>query len=157
MTHLIRPDPTKKEDDFNTTFTMIQDKIFKDCVSFKVHSKGLQDEISLRVFPTYLEVSFFPSKGYRVSPKEVVCNNVRQILQESVSSSLKDLHYKEDKVKPAMCIKCNKCSKLHPVSEGTDCYFLYCPTANESIPLSDQARCWYDKGKSCCNYCLHIT
>ena len=146
VTHLIRPDPTKR-DDFNTTFTIIQDQIFRDHVSFKVHSMGLQDEISLRLFPTYLQVSFFPSKGLRVSPKEVVCNNVCQILQESVSRSLKDLHYNEDKVKPAMCIKCNNCSKLHPVSEGTDCYFLYCSTTNESILLSDQERCWYDKGK----------
>ena len=89
------PEPSKR----GTTFTLMQDKIFKDQVFFMVHSTGDQDMISLKVFSSHLEIRFFPeSLDGRISPIGAVCQNIREDIAASIYKSLKDLHYSREKL-----------------------------------------------------------
>ena len=60
VTHLMTP-----ESDGEPTcisFTLTEDKIFKDQVSFEVRSRYAdEDELCLKMFPSYLEMKFFPA------------------------------------------------------------------------------------------------
>ena len=79
---------------------LMEDRIFKDQVSFEVVSPGAQDIMTLNLYPSHLEIKFFPelSEDRETSIAEV-CSNVRQIVETSVSRSLHDLHYNESRVK----------------------------------------------------------
>ena len=146
VTHLMTPESSNS----HTSFTLIEGKIFKDQVSFEVHSYADQDEISCKIFPSHLEVKFFPSQCENedrdVSVSEV-CSNVREIVKMSIIKSLRSLHYNEQNVQPVMCFTCERCSELHRVKEGKRYHRIYCDAArtNPRIPL--QGRCWYNEGQ----------
>ena len=146
VTHLMTPESPNA----HISFTLIEDKIFKDQVSFEVHSYADQDEVSCKIFPSYLEVKFFPSQCENedrdVSVSEV-CSNVREIVKTSIIKSLLSLHYNEQNVQPVMCFRCEHCSELHRVKEGKKYHRIYCDAArtNSRIPL--QGRCWYNEGQ----------
>lgn len=146
VTHLLNP-----EQKFDIKFKLIQDKIFRDKVSFKVRFKGMQDEISLKVYSTHLEISFFPepAEDRDVPMLGVVCQGVRQIFEVSIDSSLKNLHYHRDRVKPEVCIRCcnDGCSELHLVTEGVRSHRFFCDAVSRSSPIPLHARCWYNEGK----------
>ena len=101
VTHLMTPDLNEGATSHTTTFTLMQDKIFKDQVSFEVHSPGVHDEMSLKLQATYLEIKFFPEhcKERDTSVSEV-CMNIRQIIETSIHKSIRDLHYDIKKVEP---------------------------------------------------------
>ena len=145
VTHLMTPEPSSIRD---TTFSLIHDKIFKDQVSFEVVSSGFVDELSLTVCSTHLEVKFFPgSSENRELLIEEVCCNVREILEESIILSLRDLHYGEERAQPEMSFKCHDCHKLHSVTKGREFHRIYCSTTRTNSRLPPQARCWYgEKG-----------
>ena len=132
-----------------TSFTLIQDKIFKDQVSFKVHSPGVQDEMALRLHPSYLEIKFFPehSEDRRTSKTEV-CSNVRQIVETSIRQSLQDLHYSESRVAPVTCFRCENCSELHKVDKDPPFITTFCNKNRTTKPIPDQGKWWYREGKS---------
>ena len=144
------PTPPPQSPNAHTSFTLIEDKIFKDQVSFEVHSYADQDEILCKIFPSHLEVKFFPSlcgdEDRDVLVSEV-CSNVREVVKTSIVKSLRSLHYKERNVHPVMCFRCERCSELHRVKEGKKYHRIYCDAArtNSRIPL--QGRCWYNEGQ----------
>ena len=57
VTHLMTPESDEEPD---IAFTLLQDKIFKDQVSFEVHSTGVHDEMSLKFRPSHIEMNFSP-------------------------------------------------------------------------------------------------
>ena len=128
-------------------FSLIKEKIFKDQVSFEV---GFSGEVSLTIFSSHLEIKFFPYPSEDSElPVEEVCCGIREILEELIHSSLRDLHYSEDRVQPKMCFECqeNDCPELHPVTRGNQFHKMLCTTAHKIIRLPPQARCWYgEKG-----------
>ena len=149
-THLMTPEKAESEE-VGTTFTLIHDKIFKDQLSFEVHSPWEeQDEMSLKVYSTHLEVKFFPfsSDDDRDTPLKEVCNNVRQILEKSILRSLKDLHYSKEKLEPMACFKCENCTQLHPVKAGRTHHKIHCSKARERSRIPLNGRCWYNEGQS---------
>jgi len=116
VTYLMTPESDEEPD---TSFTLIEDKIFKDQVSFEVHSTGVHDEMSLKAHPSHLEVNFFPElSDDRDTSIEEVCSNVHEALEASISKSLKNLHYNAKRVKPVMCLRCELCSEPHPVEKS---------------------------------------
>ena len=146
VTHLMTPESPNA----HTSFTLIEDKIFKDQVSFEVHSYADQDEISCKIFPSHLEVKFFPSQCENedrdVSVSEV-CSNVREIVKMSIVKSLRSLHYNEQNVQPVMCFRCERCSELHRVKEGKKYHRIYCDAARTNSRILLQGRCWYNEGQ----------
>ena len=148
VTHLMNPD-VSKQNDTNTTFSLVQDKIYRDQVTFDVTCNGFCDEISISVNSSHLKVSFIPySPDDREDvPTKVVCCNVRQIVEDSIDRSLSDLHYSSKKVKPEMCFKCDLCSELHPVSKVGKFHKLTCSTTKSLNRIPSQGRCWYGEGE----------
>ena len=147
LTHLMTPlsdgDPISC-----TSFALIQDKIFKDQVSFKVSSYSDRDEVSLKSSVSHIQVRFLPSlcDNRDLSIGEV-CSNVRQVIQTSILRSLDDLHYNKDTVMPIMCFRCEHCSELHQVNEGKDHHKIYCEKTNRNSRILLQGRCWYNEGR----------
>ena len=129
------------------TFSLMEEKIFKDQVSFEV---GFSGEVSLTIFSSHLAIKFFPYPSEDSElPIEEVCCGIREILEELIHSSLRDLHYSEDRVQPKMCFECQEidCPELHPVTRGNQFHKMLCTTAHKIIRLPPQARCWYgEKG-----------
>lgn len=143
VTHLMTPDP-RKQNDSNTRFELIQEKIFKDHVPFEVISSGFHDEMSLTVRSSHLEINFFPdlSEDRELSLQEVCCN-IREIVEASIIASLKDLHYVEKRVRPEMCFKCEDCHELHPVTKGKCLHRMYCCKTRKNSRIPPQGRCWF--------------
>ena len=145
VTHLMTPGHK------SVTLNLLHKKIFKDQVSFEVLSIGMRDEISLRMTPSYLEVNFFPDLSEdRDTPIKEVCNNIRQIIEDSIVKSLKNLHYNRDTLEPMMCFRCDGCSQ---VIKGKEYYKMYCEEACETSRIPPCGRCWYNEGQSL-NYSL---
>ena len=143
-THLMTP-----EKEVDMTFILNHDKIFKDQVSFEVHSSCDQDEMSLKVYSTHLEVKFFSylSDDFRNTPLKEVCNNVRQILENSIFRSLKDLHYSKEKLEPMACFRCEHCTQMHPVKTGGKFCVIFCKAARKGSRIPLNGRCWYNEGQ----------
>ena len=145
ITHLMTPE---SEHD-NTAFTLLQDKIFKDQVSFEVHSHADQDEISLKISPSTVEINFFPSCCEdRDQLIGETCNSVREIIEASVLRSLEDLHYNKHSVQPVMCLRCEHCSELHQVKKGRRCHKVYCSKSHTNARIPSQGRCWYNENQN---------
>ena len=151
VTHLMTPDLNEGATNHTTTFTLMQDKIFKDQVSFEVHSPGVHDEMSLRLHPSHLEIKFFPEHSEdRCTSITKVCSNVRQIVETSIHQSLQDLHYSESKVAPATCFRCIGCSELHEVEIENHLVKMHCKKTRTTQSVPDQGKWWYREGKSAC-------
>ena len=148
VTHLMTPD-VSKQNDTDTTFSLVQDKIFRDQVTFDVTCNGFQDEMSLKVYSSHLEVNFIPysSDDREDYPIKVACCNVRQIVEDSIGRSLSDLHYSNKKVKSEMCFRCDHCSELHPVIKGGKFHMFICSATKRRNRLPPQGRCWYGEGE----------
>lgn len=133
--------------DSHTCFNLIEDKIFRDQVSFEVCSMGVHDEMSLKAFPSHFEVLFFPELSQnRDTSVNKVCNEVREIICASIAKSLAGLRYNETNLQPAMCFKCDICSELHPVERGVY-YKIHCKRARKTSPIPLRGRCWYNEGQ----------
>jgi hypothetical protein len=133
----------------HTSFELIEDKISKDQVSFVVHSGTDQNEVSLKVFPSRIEVRFIPSlDDKRQFSVREVCNNVRLVIELAIPRCLKNLHYKEGNINPMMCLRCEHCSKLHKVKEGVPCK-MYCKKANWNFCIPSQGKFWFNEGQYC--------
>ena len=148
VTHLMTPE--SDEDSHLISFRLIEDKIFKDQISFEVHSHADQDELSLKIFTSHIEINFYPplvAEERRLSVGEV-CNRVREIIEKSIHKSLQNLHYNVTAVQPFMCFQCGNCPELHEVKKDY-VHKVYCKKlrANTRIPL--QGRCWYNEGQWC--------
>ena len=147
VTHLMTPVP-REESDSHTSFTLIQDKIFKDQISFEVHSTGVCDEMSLKAYPSHLEVLFFPEISEdRDTSIEEVCSNVRRVLETSISRSLVNLHYNEKIVKPVMCLRCDHCSEPHPVGKGKQLYKIHCKKHRRTGCVPSGGMCWFSESE----------
>ena len=143
VTHLMSP-----EESDGISFTLSEDRIFKDCVSFEVHSTGVHDKMSLKIHPSRLELNFFPDLSEdRDTPIEQACSRVREIVESSISKSFENLHYSEEKVKPEVCLKCQHCQELHAVEKGKEHYKMHCKKARKTSRISVEARCWFNEGK----------
>ena len=144
VTHLMTPEADSSR---MTSFTLIEEKISKDQVSFEVHSHSDQDELSLRVLPSHIEITYFPSLDEeRVLSVGEVCSDVRQVIETSILRSLEDLHYNKRKVMPMMCLRCENCSELHQVKKGDPCK-MYCRNVHQNSRIPLKGRCWYSEGQ----------
>jgi hypothetical protein len=144
------PVSAEEPDSRHTSFTLIEDKIFKDQVSLEVHFNSDHDEVTLKVFSSHLEVNFFPSlSDERDSSVGEACSNVRQVIETSILRSLEDLHYNRVSVKPVMCFRCDHCSELHQVEKmkGKNYHRMYCSKAHTNSPIPPEGRCWFNEGQ----------
>ena len=144
ITHLMTPDSNTSATSNTTTFSLVEEEIFKDQVSFKVFSPGMHDKISLKLYPSHLEIKFFP---YVLQNRDItiaeVCSNVRQIVETSISRSLHDLHYNESRIELVICFRCEHCSDYHPVEQGGKNFTIIC----EEFQRSECIPYWYGVGK----------
>ena len=155
VTHFMSPETNRETDATTiTTFALKEDKVFKDQVSFDVISPGVEDEVSLKAFPSHLEINFYPDHTVnRLSSVETVCSNVRLILEAAIHRSLRDLHYNESRVKPAFCMMCKKCFDFHQVKKEAEYYQMRCTKHRMTISIPSEGKYWYDEGK--CYHCMH--
>ena len=145
-THIMTPESDLKAE-YHTRFELIEDKIFRDEVSFNVISREIQkDQMSISVNSLHLEIKFFPYSGYRKVPIQEICNAIREILEKLIVKSLRDLHYNEERVKPIMCLRCENCDELHQVERAEKCT-ITCEKTHTIYPIPSQGRCWYNEGQ----------
>ncbi len=147
VTYLMNPESDKERSEKHTSLKLSEGKIFRDQVSFEAHSTGVHDEVSVKVHPSLLEVKFFPelSEDRDTSIGEV-CQRVREILDISITKSLKNLYYSEENVKPVMCLPCDHCSVPHAVEKGTEHYKIYCKKFRKTSRIPVLGRYWYNEG-----------
>ncbi len=146
VTHLMAPEADER-DGSDISFTLRDDKISKDQVSFYVESSDRQDEISLKLQPLHLEINFYPEKSEdRDTPIAAICNEVRKRILRSILSSLENLHYNRANVEPVTCIKCANCSQLHQVKEGKKSNTIYCEKVRKTVSVPPQAGYWWNCG-----------
>ena len=151
VTHLMTPENEEEldDDDDRIFFILNEDRIFKNQVTFDICYYADEDELSLKVFPSHLEVKFFPSQGEgRDLSTGEVCNKVRQLIETSIYKSLEDLHYNKRQIKPMVCFRCEHCSELHQVKKGKDHCKIFCKIARKISRLPLQARYWYNEGEN---------
>ena len=160
VTHLMTLESEREAD---TSFILMENKIYKDQVSFQVHSDAEVNEVSLKMFPSHLKVNFFPSyedeesscwvkcacvRSWRRPSSDLlllgeVCSTVHQILKTSILRSLDALHYKRCSVQPMMCLRCQHCPDLHPVKKGK----IYCEQKKKNYHIPTQGSYWFYEGK----------
>ena len=145
VTHLMTSDPDEHE--AHIRFILIQNKIFKNQVSFEVCSSGERDEISLKVHVSHLEINFYPENSEeRETSIAEVCSSVRTMLEVSIDKSLRDLHYSKSKIEPMMCLRCDDCSELHPVQKGKK-FKIHCRSSRTARCIPSQGQYWYIEGQ----------
>ena len=143
ITHLMTPEESCK----SLNFILIEEKLFKDQVSFRVRSCSTEDEMSLKFLLSHIEITFFRSLSEdRDLPIGEVCSNVREVIETSIHRSLEDLHYNKRKVEPMMSLRCEDCSKLHQILKGKGCHKFYCEVSRSNCRLPLRARYWYNEG-----------
>ena len=118
---------------------LLPDSIFRDQVSFSVGR--FKDRVSLKFSSSFLEMVLHPSgcDSHRLHISRL-CNDIRNIVDESIKSSLKDLHYDSVKTQHYFCIKCDFCSSTHQVQDPDhedDDYIMYCESEHKICVLSE--------------------
>ena len=143
ITHLMTPE-SDGESDSHISFTLNEDKIFTDKVSFRF----IKDEFSLKMFASHLEVKFFPcSDGSREISIGEACSTIRQAIETSIFKSLDNLHYSKCNAKPMMFLMCEFCSQLHEVEKGENFHTIYCNQDRISSRIPSQGRWWFNEGQ----------
>ena len=147
VAHLMTPE--SDDDDDHISFRLNEDRIFKNQVTFAVCYYADEDELSLKVYPSHLEVKFFPSQDEdRDQSVGEVCSKARQLIETSIYISLEDLHYNKHQVKPMVCFRCEHCSELHQVRKGKGHCKIHCKKSHKYSRLPLQARYWYNEGEN---------
>ena len=118
---------------------LIPDSIFRDQVSFSVGR--FKDKVSLKFSSSFLEMVLHPSccESRRLHISHL-CNDIRNIVNESIKSSLKDLHYDSVKTQHYFSTKCDFCSSTHQVQDPDhedDDYIMYCESEHKTCVLSE--------------------
>ena len=145
VTHIMTPESDLKAE-YQTEFQLMEERIFRDEVSFNVFHEEEVDEMSIKINPSHLEISFFPyspAEDREVSIEEV-CSTIREILEKLIVKSLRDLHYNEERVKPIMCLRCEECNEFHHVRRTKK---MTCKKMRKNIHIPPQGRYWYGKGQ----------
>ena len=124
---------------------LLPDFIFRDQVSFSVGD--LEDRVTLKFFTSHLQVILHPSshKSRRVHIS-YLCNDVRNAIDKTIESSIKDLHYESSKTRHYFCCKCNLCSLNHRVKDPgwvEENFFMYCSNEHEICILSEDNLVWF--------------
>ena len=124
---------------------LLPDFIFRDQVSFSVGD--LEDRVTLKFFTSHLQVILHPSshKSRRVHIS-YLCNGVRYVIDKTIESSIKDLHYESSKTRHYFCCKCNLCSLNHRVKDPgwvEENFFMYCSNEHEICILSEDNLVWF--------------
>lgn len=148
ITHLLNLE-SDTEAGSDITFTLVEEKTTdKDEIFFKVHSLGVEDEVSLKLFSTRFEIKVFPDMRRRNdSSISDVCSNIRKVIYIYILKSMEAFRYNEHIVEPMMCLKCNDCSELHQVKKGEKECKMYCGKTGKQNPVPLQGKCWFSKGK----------
>ena len=142
---------------------LLPDFIYRDQVSFRVGC--YEDRVTLKFFASHLQVILHPS-GHKSKHAHIsyLCSDVHKVIEKSIHSSVKDLHYDNAKTQHYFCCKCELCSSNHRVKyQGwvqAD-YFMYCSKKHEICILSEDNLVWFQpKGmysvELCCMYvCMY--
>ena len=164
----------KSEKNREITFTLSEDKIYQDQVSFLVYSKDDIDEISIKRHPSHIEVTMFLEESSsdqesqpQLAPRSItpaaLCTTVLSILEHYLQRSLKTLRYDNNKVRPRYCLTCpiSNCGALHEVRES---HFLYCKPSRKKLEIPLLGKYWFSRGKNiylalrkACSFSISIT
>ncbi len=139
------------------TFDLLEDHIYQDQISLLVSSSEDVDQICLRSCISHLEVSVAlenhpPSNNSakyapRATTPNVVCNNIRVMLDNCIQQSLTKLHYSCNKVGTAFSLTCpEKCGSLHEVKSGIHCLYMRC-SRHGKLTIPESGYPWFKEGK----------
>ena len=147
VTQIMNPESDIRNDFCDIKFQLKEEGIFRDQVTFTVEHCGIKHgTMSIKMHPSDFEIIFepsFSSKNKKVASVQDICSTILFILKESIKKSSKNLHYKEERVKPIICLKCKKCSGLHEIIKGKK--YQCGVTRPKRIPK--EGRNWFDGGK----------
>ena len=143
-------------------FLLKEERIFRDQVTFTVEHCGIKHgTMSIKMHPSNYEIIYKPSFSSSLSSSDDddddddntdvtsvqdICSTILFILKESIKKSSKNLHYKEEKVKPIICFKCKKCSGFHEVIELNIKKMYQCGDKRPKC-IPEEGRCWFEGGK----------
>ena len=156
VTQIMNPESDIRNDFCNIKFQLEEEGIFRDQVTFSVKHCGIKHgTMSIKMHPSNFEIIFDPSfssspsssddddNDNEVASVQDICSTILFILKESIKKSSKNLHYKEERVKPIICLKCKECSGLHEMIKGNK--YQCGGTRPKNIPM--EGRNWFDGGK----------
>ena len=160
VTQIMNPESDIRND-YDVKFQLKEEEIFRDQVTFTVECRGIKYGImSIKMHSSDFEIIFDPSFSSSpsssdddddddddndndlVSVKDI-CSTIRFILEKSIIKSAKKLHYKEERVKPVVCFRCDNCSGLHEVIN--DKKYQCGDKRPKRIPK--EGRYWFEGGK----------
>ena len=124
---------------------LLPNSIFRDQVSFCIGR--FKDRVNLKFSSSFLEIVLYPSccESRRLHISHL-CNDIRNIVDKSIKSSVKDLHYDSLKTQHYFGIKCDSCSSTHQVQDPDyedDDYIMYCESEHKSCALSEDCLFWF--------------
>ena len=156
VTQIMNPESDIRNDFCDIKFQLKEEGIFRDQVTFTVEHCGIKHgTMSIKMHPSNFEVIFDPFSSSpsssdddddddnEVASVQDICSTILFILKESIKKSSKNLHYKEERVKPIICFKCKECPGLHEIIKGKK--YQCGVTRPKRIPK--EGRNWFDGGK----------
>ena len=159
VTQIMNPESDIRNDFCDIKFHLEEEGIFRDQVTFTVEHCGIKHGImSIKMHPSNFEIIFDPFSSTpsssssddddddddnEVASVQDICSTILFILKESIKKSSKNLHYKEERVKPIICLKCKECPGLHEIIKGKK--YQCGVTRPKRIPK--EGRNWFGGGK----------
>ena len=157
VTQFINPSKNLQDLNDSISFEIMEDEIFRDQVAFVVKAREEEDEISLKMHVSHLEINYYPEElssehsiCSRHTPIGKMCSSIRKLIVKFLQQSLISLHYDATEIEPKVSMKCPQsiCRLMHPVKIGEKYAVIHCFTKSErkKLRLLESGRFWYNEG-----------
>ena len=132
------------------SFQLQYERIYKDKINFSAIMDDNEEIISLKFYPSFLEVNLYPMESNLEEPDSVAksCHVIRTTIYSGIEKAIECLHYNKEVVKPHISFICQYCNMLHPVKEINGKLKLVCTIKEEKMDLQKKQLYWFKSGKS---------
>ena len=134
----------KEVESLKISFELHGEKNYKDKIKFRATVDNNTVIISLKSYPSHLEVHLSLTKSEEQDRVVKYCHLIRTTVCEGIEMAIKCLYYELDMVKPQPSFICQHCKILHPVKN----FRLFCPEMErDELPQKKELH-WFSIGKS---------
>ena len=132
------------------SFELQYELIYKDKINFLAKMEKNEEIISLKFYPSHLEVHLYPMESDLEEPDSVAesCHIIRTTIYSGIEKAIECLHYNKEVVKPHISFICQYCNMLHPVKEINGKLILVCTIKGKKKKLQNKQLYWFNTGKS---------
>ena len=134
----------KEVESLKISFELHGEKNYKDKIKFRATVDNNTVIISLKSYPSHLEVHLRLTKLEEPDRVAQYCHLIRTTICDGIEMAITCLHYKLDMVKPQPSFICQHCKILHPVKN----FRLLCTEMEIDEVLQKKESYWFILGKS---------